>query len=628
MKRVSYRVSRPSIALLLTLITTVSFAQVTVINDGSFRYERPSVELKRSGEYTELTCENHTSSSRSGEADLPSYHVNWAVGTDPVIRVSNIEYDTINAEMPITRTAIDTTNLPEIASTRIEAEQQIATIVDSFVVRGVRGVTVRINPFQESGTRGKVMSIKSCDITVESSPVAPVTIDSPTFYNIIKKSFPNAESQINRGQRNGKENYVILAETGFHPALEPFIKYREQEYNVTLIDAVSLGGNQMLIINKLKELYADPETRPTYLLLVGGFPYLPMCNPTSGSSLGNPLNDLWYGAIDGDDHYADILVGRFSLNSGENEKLSNGINKTIKYETAESHPRKNLYIADGGKFGEYATGPMNYVDSAHFLPNGYEPIRYFESEMEVTDDMVSNKIDEGLDFLFYSGHGNWDHWKTGSYKSKHVADLINKSYPIVFSFACLTGDLSTVLGECFGETWVNEEGGAVAFLGASTETTWKPDDHFQRAVVDGIFDTSITTMQAAITYGKMSLDANYPKYGVFYSESFNLCGDPALKVSIPDSDNPVSLPAVQSVKKEVSFTVSSVSNGFKVTNPANSSAMTVDLFSMNGQRVVHTESQSSELVISTESIAPGVYTLVLSSKGLIGTRYTRQMLVK
>lgn len=614
---------KESAGVLFSLAAAAS-AQVTLIDNGSFHYERPAVEMRRSGEALELICENHTPAARAGEADLPSYHVNWAVGTDPVIRISNVEYDTIRTTAPVARMAADTTNLPEI-STRT-SEYSIASIVDTFIVRGVRGVTVRINPFQEI-SRGEIISVKSCDITVESTPVEPVTIESPAFYNLIKKSFPNADLQINRGTRAEKENYVIIAETGFHDALQPLIEYRGQEYNVTLIDAVQLGGNQMLIINKIKELYADPATRPTYLLLVGGFPYLPMCNPTSGSSLGNPLNDLWYGAIDGDDHYADIFVGRFSLNSGENEKLTNGINKTIAYETAASHPRKNLYIAAGGQFGEYATEPMNYVDSAYFVPHGYSSTRFFESEMEATSDMVSEQVDAGLDFLFYSGHGNWDHWKTGSYFGKHVAKLVNESYPIVFSFACLTGDLSTVLGECFGETWVNEKGGAVAFLGASTETTWKPDDHFQRMVVDGIFDPTITTMQAAVTYGKMSLDANFPKYGVFYSESFNLCGDPALKVAIPGGDIPVPIADKMTVKNGANLAVHTTSRGFRVVNPSKSSVK-IDLYSMNGKRLIHRVIDQGETAVPTGGIAPGVYTLQLTSMDISVKPMTTRMVIR
>lgn len=606
-------------------MTLCSRAQVTLIDNGSFRYERPHVNLQRSSDETVIHCADHISTARAGEVDLPSYHVNWAVGTDPVIHISNIEYDTIRTGLPVSRAVEDTSNIPELRSSRAGDEYRIASIVDSFVVRGVRGVTVRIDPFQQSSRSGEVISVKSCDITVESSPVPPVTIESPTFYNIMKKSFPNAESQIIRGIRAEKENYLIIAETGFHAALQQLIDYREQEYNVTLIDAVSLGGNQMLIINKIKELYADPATRPTYLLLVGGFPYLPMCNPTSTSSLGSPLNDLWYGAIDGDDHYADILVGRFSMNSGENEKLTNAITKTISYENAQNHPRKNLYIAAGGQFGEYATEPMKYVDTTYYVPNGYSSTHCYESEMEVTTEMVTEHINNGLDFLFYSGHGNWDHWKTGQYKSKHVADLTNESYPIVFSFACLTGDLSTVLGECFGETWVNEKGGAVAFLGATTETTWKPDDHFQRAVVDGIFDPTISTMQGAIAFGKMSLDASFPKYGVFYSETFNLCGDPALKVAIPN-DNPVSTtPSVVS-KNQTSFAVRSLSKGFEVANQTND-GFAIELFSMNGKRIMHVASDQKSASVSTNGIAPGIYTLQLSSHG-ISQKFTTKMIVK
>lgn len=586
---------------------------ITVTQDG-FIYEMPEIEFhtSRSGKQI-LYCEGHRTSADSSGAELPSYYMNWIAGASSKLVISKVVFDTMSIDESLEEPM------------RI-SYGDVAEIIDTFIVRGVKGVTVRINPFRYDLAAKKLIRMTRCEVTVESEATKPVELGA-TFYNLLKKSIPNYKKGILKRQDRAKENYLILAESGFHNALAPLIAHREKEYNVSVLDAALLGGNQMLIINKIKELYANPETRPTYLLLVGGFPLLPMNNPISTSSLGTPLNDLWYGAVDGDDHYADILVGRFSLNSGENDKVKNCVAKTIAYEERGlATPKRNLYIAAGGPFAEHAIEPMNYVDGTYFVPGGYSCTRLFESEIaDITTDMVSDEVNAGLDFLFYSGHGNWDHWKTGHVFGEDIKKMTNDSYPIVFSFACLTGDLSTVHGECFGETWLNETGGAVAFLGASTETTWEPDDHFQRMVVDGIFDTTITTLQGAISYGKMSLDQNFPKYGIFYSETFNLCGDPALKVAVPELETAVIQTGDIHATSSLKATIEKVSDGFRIE--ASTGNIIASLCNVQGREVVKMSGSNPCLTLPTANLSRGAYILQVK-ENVGGQSLTQRVIIK
>lgn len=590
--------------LLLFALVEKGSGEILTTSPNGFIYELPTVSYKRgrSGAL-EVECAQHRLMANAGQPAVPVYFTNWAVGENAKLSVTNMVYDTLFLSAPLA-TVPDSVQ----GEDGQDGDQDWIVVVDTFVVRGVKALTVRVNPFRYEQETGRVIQLTRCEVHISSEPTTPVSL-KPTFYNLLKKSFPNSEAYIKRSDRRAKENYLIIAESGFHDALAPLIAHREKEYRVTVVDAALLGGNQMIIINKIKELYNNPDTRPTYLLLVGGFPLLPMNNPISTSSLGTPLNDLWYGAVDGDDHYADILVGRFSLNSGEIEKVQNCVAKTISYENKGLEtPKSNLYIAAGGPFAEHAIEPMNYVDGTYFVPGGYSSTRLFESDMdEITTEMVSAEVNSGLDFLFYSGHGNWDHWKTGHVFGKDVKTFTNTSYPIVFSFACLTGDLSTVMGECFGESWLNEAGGAVAFLGASTETTWEPDDHFQRMVVDGIFDTSITSLQGAIAYGKMSLDQNFPKYGTFYSETFNLCGDPALKVSVPGLKTAIE-PGDKILKSNHNVpTVKSVNSGLHIRSA--NVMKNITLYTLQGREVLHKKVATTEVNVSILDIAKGVYTL-------------------
>lgn len=579
---------------------------------------------RNNNNYVRIDCKNLKSSSNIGEAELPCYSFKWAIGKGDLnsVRVTNLITDTVILLSPIIpkqpeqrrSSRNNTFIIDNNYYSRLINLHNTAEIDDNFILRGVKGATVKINPFRYNPINNKLIIIKECDIEFTDQRTEPVIIHSPAFYKLMKETFINCDDVIIADMSNHIENYLIIAESAFHSTLTDFIAYRESKYNVNLLSADQLGGNTMIIIDKIKELYADPSTRPTYLLLVGAFPLLPMCHATSSSSLGSPQNDLWFGAVDGDDYYADIFVGRFSVGSGENSQLANCIRKTIAFEqNSNNAPKDNLYIAAGGPYGDKATGPMNFIDDNYFKPAGFSGVKLYEDiTVDISTERVAGLVNDGLSFLFYSGHGNWDHWKTGHFFNSDVHDLSNSSYPIVFSFACLTGDLNTLYGECFGEAWMNANNGASSFIGATTETTWDPDDLFQRTIISAMFEKGFSTMQSAVAYGKVELDKQFPKWGHFYAETFNLCGDPALEVG---SMLPVSID--DNIVKENSKSLNQISVNKVGSNLtikpkgelSNLNSISINIYSLSGKKILSQKSNTSKIEIDnfTDIVSNGLY---------------------
>ncbi len=119
-----------------------------------------------------------------------------------------------------------------------------------------------------------------------------------------------------------------------------------------------------------------------------------------------------------------------------------------------------------------------------------------------------------------------------------VANLANAGmFPFVASHACLTGDFGE-MDEVFGETWVlGENQGALAFFGSSTYTYWNEDDVLERTYFDTLFSGAQPPPDLALMTeaGLAGVEAAYPDMALYYRETYNLLGDPAVRLFLqPD----------------------------------------------------------------------------------------------
>ena len=100
-------------------------------------------------------------------------------------------------------------------------------------------------------------------------------------------------------------------------------------------------------------------------------------------------------------------------------------------------------------------------------------------------------------------------------------------YPLVCSFACLTGDYSQ--SECFAETWLRTAGkGAVAVWASSVNSYWDEDDVLETKLFQAIYGEELTTFGEATLRAKQLLPAILGAGGDTrrYFEQYNLFGDP------------------------------------------------------------------------------------------------------
>jgi hypothetical protein len=145
--------------------------------------------------------------------------------------------------------------------------------------------------------------------------------------------------------------------------------------------------------------------------------------------------------------------------------------------------------------------------------------------------------------MIYHGHGNINRWSFGL-GTGGLFQLNNTIYPIIFSFACLTGTFSGVASGdtnvCFAQKITASEHGAAAFLGAYN-ISGKGMNQVLEGAINGLYNDSVPPRLGNVllhayanTVNTNTVDFYYPI--VTDSErtrsawQFHLFGDPALRI--------------------------------------------------------------------------------------------------
>ena len=297
----------------------------------------------------------------------------------------------------------------------------------------------------------------------------------------------------------------------------------EKGYDVTVVSTDDTGTTKEDIQSYIQTAYESWAIPPAYVLFVGDTDTIPYWYV-------DEVSDIYYAAIDGDDYFADLFYARFPVRTAD--QLANMVAKTLEYEMgAWADPQYFLNITWMASNDNYSVseGTHNYVIDTWTDPAGFTSNKRY-NHSGATTQQVLDDIEAGLNYLIYSGHGSEHSWADGPAVSEsQVEGLENTVYPYVASHSCLTGSYD--LDECFAETWVRGEHGAVMFWGASTYTQWTEDDVLERRYFDGIFDPALprnyTTFGEFTIYGMVKLYEHFSGGGITqeYFEKYNIMGD-------------------------------------------------------------------------------------------------------
>lgn len=411
-------------------------------------------------------------------------------------------------------------------------------VMDTFIVRGVKGIRLALMPFKYNPYRKQLQVLKSANIEIryQAGQFRQKQAQSDTWENIHKSIFVNHCSNL---RAPAAEKYLILTLPQYEDAIQYFANYKQSLGMDVSVHSLTQNQNTPTSIKQIIQNYYDNiETRPDYILLVGDHPYLPAYSGVlHEDSIDNPITDVPYAFLEGNDYYRDALIGRWPVHSSLDVQTIT--NKTI-YMEMNMHlcEKKAVFIAGA----EDNSTMQRYFEKGHedAIEYSFDPDGYLCTQLNQPNrtTALSYLNDDPL-FYIYSGHGSYTSWVviTSDFPNhwnlnySFISNSSHKTYPMTFAFACKTGNFADA-NISIAESWINNRNGAVAYFGSSVSTMVVSDYRIEKKLFgDAFFDEEtiggITALGMKRYYDAFFTLGNRAKR---YMKSYNLMGDPSFKV--------------------------------------------------------------------------------------------------
>lgn len=439
-----------------------------------------------------------------------------------------------------------------------------AVLGEESRMRHHRLVLLEVFPVDYNPAAGLIRVLKSATISVAIRDADVVTTRtmferyaSPRFDKLARSVVLNAAAfetaaRPRSARTSRATGYLMIAAPSFvgNNALQSLVNVRTSEgFDVTLVDTNTTGTGTTNIKNYIQTAYNTWNPAPEYILLIGDTNTIARW---TGSGSYSPATDLNYACLSGSDYFPDVFRGRLSVR--DSTDLTNLCTKIEDMVTNDVKEAVFMASQDNWNISE---GTHNYVISNYLDPDGWTSDKLYCRTYNATTSQVTNAFNDGRTIGCFSGHGSQTSWADGpSFSQSNVRALTNTIYPFVYSFSCLTG--SYHITECFGETWIIDNHGATAFIGASVSSYWDEDDILEKRMFRGWFDYSHDQAGPMIDYGQYELYLwmGSGSFSRMYYEMFNLLGEPAMgllgsggssgdvvpDIKVNDDDGPLSVP--------------------------------------------------------------------------------------
>ncbi|MDG1296094.1 MAG: C25 family cysteine peptidase [Saprospiraceae bacterium] len=444
--------------------------------------------------------------------------------------------------------------------------KQLAGLSTSYRMRGVSGQTLWLNPVQYDAAN-KTLRV-STSFTVEiidEQTQSTIKSISKGQQEILSKRFlnySNLEARYDPISEVG--SMLVISAADYMESVEDLVDWKIRKgMETTLIDVADIGDTSEDILNYIQEFYDNNNL--AYVLLVGDENAIPTLQTSNNNAC-----DHCYSYVDGDDHYADIFVGRFN---GENaEHIRTMVDRTLEYEINPNTDVDWMSKAIGlgsnegpGDDGEYDYEHLNNLkiqmldynfteifecyqgSNAQASPTIGEPSADLDGGPS-TQSLIDH-IDNGVSFLNYTGHGGHTALSTGGYDIDAVDQQANNGrYPYLVAVACCVGDFQNDFGAgpCLGDAWIratdNSTGlptGGIGGVFSSILQSWAPpmegQDEMTNILTENALYPTRHTIGGVSLMGMASMIDAYEGGGIDMADTWNIFGDPSvvLRTAMP-----------------------------------------------------------------------------------------------
>lgn len=443
---------------------------------------------------------------------------------------------------------------------------------DPYIIRDFRGQNVIVTPFAYNPVskvlrvynkmRIEVFSSKGEGENVLERRSSTIKMDSE-YKNIYSSRFINyneAGAKYTVVEEQG--DLLIICHDEYMDAMQPFIDWKKTiGRNTTMVSIADAGGNKADNVKAyISDQYANnPEL--THILIVGDYTHLIGKYISAGSYYEDysGRSDWWFGQLEGDDLYNELIVGRFSVESVDD--VTTHVDRVIHYEKDINANDTWLNVGQGvshkeGSYGHNGEDDYQHIDKIRddLLNYTYTSVhRDYSNVPDVTSSaaMISEHINAGVSIINYCNHGYPTSWAVYNYGNSHVNALTNDNkLPFIISVACNNGEYSYYT-TCFAEAWMRatnnttgEPTGAIGGMFSYISQPWTPpmygQDEMNDIIVESYSNNIKRTMGGVSLNGNMKildLGSNSDAYKATYN-TWHLFGDPTLMLR---TDVPVNM---------------------------------------------------------------------------------------
>ncbi len=539
------------------------------------------------GAFIKLSIKGHSKTRTYGQPELPVFSrlIEIPPGTGIQINILSEKKDTLYldqqgikekifpAQFPVNKTR-DPEKQPLFIDKSIYKKDtllQTPTVVinEPGTMHGRRFSVLSVSPFSYNPLKNILVVTTELRVRIDFTGVDQERISQNSKRFFSGAFQPIGESAFNSQAKSvsvpGPEKYVILSDTMFREALKPFVEWKTRKgFEVVEVykGTPGVGTTAEEMKSYLSNMYhAATENDPafSYLLIVGDDAQIPAFRPSH-------ISDLYYAEYDGNgDYFPDVMYGRFSAR--DTAELNPQIEKTLEYEQYlfpdPSFLNEAVMIA--GVDGTYATkwgnGQINYANQYYInTGHGITSHTYLYPASGSSDAQILQDISNGVGFVNYTGHGEWDRWLDPRFHLSDIPGLQNAHrYPLMIGNGCVTTTFQ--IDECFGEALLRAKNkGALGYIGCSNDSYWDEDywwatgvgiisanplyEETSQAMYDLTFhehneDKSLwaRTQSQMIFAGNMAVTTGSPGKSKYYWEIYHLMGDPSLMVYFSEPDS-------------------------------------------------------------------------------------------
>ena len=433
---------------------------------------------------------------------------------------------------------------------------------EAFCIRDVRGTTVRFFPFQYNPVQKQLKVYTEITVKVKftqqpsENEITASYEKIDEFENIYNRLFINygSKTRYTQLQDGHPGRMLIICKDTYQSAMPEFINWKREKGIETEMVLMSAIGTTAANVQTYITNYFNNHSDLAYILLVGDGGDVPSnVSSSSGWMAETQTSDNKYAYLVGNDHYADVFIGRFSGQSVAN--IQNMVRKVINYE--KELTTSDTWLTNGyGSASNEGGGNSGGHNQGHGVESDMTHMGYIQTDLEnygytvtrvnqgsgYTSDVAatSNAFNNGVGLGCYIGHGDTQEWASTGYTNSHVNALTNENkLPFIISVACVNGDFNG--NTCFAEAWLraSKNGnptGALAFLGSTINQDWNPPMTAQDEMVDIIvesLDGNIKRTIGGISFnGYFRMIQDYPANssdgdGVATADTWTIFGDPS-----------------------------------------------------------------------------------------------------